>query len=808
MSTTPEAPQAAALEPHKKLSLLVLGDWVIDDTWVLGDQDSATSTVVGQKHYRSLHHAGVAAKRLCGAGRVAAILRIAKWEPPSATSATIHGLGVWADSDARNYLYRMFAPEEMLGGNCYRVVPDRPPTVPPDLYLHNLGDALTALVKPYKYYAGPASAATSPAAPFVSRSIVQAYQDKWFMGTTRVFRFYLREVGRLKLLSRVDWELPPQHEENGFCSWLPEWDTLKEDRNATAAVSTLTERMTDLDAVVIKDNGKGVVSTSLLRLLIQSCPHLKNIPWFIQTKRWQPPFLRYVQQEVEVRALVYQTVALHQYRRVSTWFTAKHQPSPEAIETLRTIAGQFSQHASRHLTVLLTGPLSAIALETRMGRKGNRLLFQPADNPNLVPDNVVGGATALFSTIVFGMMHGHDTVSARFLLDGALRVAQHWMAAEYERLSHPEMIHAPEELSLVLMKPDADERETERKIGLALLACDDGKARPDDLDPIGQVMDRAYDQETNDWEQALTKCGVVLGSQLQLSRSTIELPAFVCCAPTKRRNIATLKDALVKFDATGKRSVAGLLLARPGSGKTSLVHGLAAHLGVQVRSFNITNMMHTDDLLSCFDQIVTAQLENRKKTLLVFIDEINAEIAGHNVYEAFLTPLEDGYYVRRGQKRVIQPCVWLFVGTTSLRAIRKAVKGSDFVSRMSLPTMNIGEVPDDERPFLHLETVYIGASMARSEFPRLMMLSRDVLKVLASFAVDKTKSGVAARISHRDLRRFIARELRVDGLGRGSWKEENEKALLRRYPTVIDENLLALNEAHLKLGDPWIKVVV
>ena len=59
-------------------------------------------------------------------------------------------------------------------------------------------------------------------------------------------------------------------------------------------------------------------------------------------------------------------------------------------------------------------------------------------------------------------------------------------------------------------------------------------------------------------------------------------------------------------------------------------------------SFNITQLLDREDLLHCFDTIVTTQAQDPEALWLVFFDEINAYLEGQHVYDFFLAPLEDG----------------------------------------------------------------------------------------------------------------------------------------------------------------------
>ena len=106
-----------------------------------------------------------------------------------------------------------------------------------------------------------------------------------------------------------------------------------------------------------------------------------------------------------------------------------------------------------------------------------------------------------------------------------------------------------------------------------------------------------------------------------------------------------------------------MLVASPGSGKTFLVNRLAKSLGMRGLKFNITQMLSKSDILDCFDTIVTTQAQNRDEKIIVFFDEINAQLGGQYVYDTFLAPIEEGVYVRAGKTFPIDPCVWIFAGT-------------------------------------------------------------------------------------------------------------------------------------------------
>lgn len=82
--------------------------------------------------------------------------------------------------------------------------------------------------------------------------------------------------------------------------------------------------------------------------------------------------------------------------------------------------------------------------------------------------------------------------------------------------------------------------------------------------------------------------------------------------------------------------------------------------------------------------IAREQANKPERRVLVVVDEINALLDAAGVYGAFLAPLEQGIYVRRGRVFSLKPWVWIFAGTDSEASKQpKSEKVSDFEERLT-----------------------------------------------------------------------------------------------------------------------------
>ena len=228
--------------------------------------------------------------------------------------------------------------------------------------------------------------------------------------------------------------------------------------------------------------------------------------------------------------------------------------------------------------------------------------------------------------------------------------------------------------------------------------------------------------------------------RLDVWRASTDLPGYIACIEEKRRLIKKIGRTLRDYknnSGHNLRNLGILLRSDPGAGKTSMVRAYAKAFDFSFLSCDLTQFGSRDDLLDFLDSIATEQAKGRD--VLAFVDEINATLSDGPAYGAFLTPLEEGTYRRRGQIFTLRPCVWIFAGTKEEDAqpADPKTKLEDFRSRLTIQAELDYDSLEREgtksrgtetvKSEARLEQVYLAASMIRHFHPGVTQVSREVL---------------------------------------------------------------------------------
>jgi len=562
-------------------------------------------------------------RSLCGAGQVATILHQA-CDKSGSHFAEVFGLGLWRPEDTRA-LGNMLVPMNNVGKTPHAII-HKESRNGEEKRLFNLAD--------------------------------QRQAD--CIGTTRIIRIYMQTGDSVELVQRVDWQIPSDIN-NGLYN-LGNLDKLRE-----------SKKLLDISHIVIKDLSKGVVTKDLVTWLVRTFP---VADWFISSKAWLPEWLielinlnqvsPFKRDRVKL-LLIPQLAIIDGIRgkRIppSPWITANGQASEESLKIMDMVVNKYG--LNKALIVALPADKSLLARDAGSASNEHLGFVQP-DRGSFKGQDFVPMASVFLPTLVAHMIHHSDNKKVRdngTQLRLALEFTERWMKDEFLRLS--------------------------RKSWTPTLAGNGWK--PTD----GQILTLNRDTTTGfptlqsfpwmptkaHWKDAFSGLGVLNVSvgekkspQFHLWRAMTDVSGYVACLPTKRAVLQVLLQEGRAFIHDRSRPRSFMIIDKPGSGKSFLVNRLAHCLGMRFLSFNITQLHNRNDLIECFDTIVTTQAQDPRQGVLVFIDEINAKLGGQHVYDAFLAPLEDGVYVRAGKTFHIETCMWYLRALYDPHQIRRILR--------------------------------------------------------------------------------------------------------------------------------------
>lgn len=608
----------------KDQTILIVGDWVVDEYWFLVRHHSDISSHTGFFHYRLSTKRNDTVSDLCSAGHVARVLYQLRREGEN--HHKLFGLGAWHQADTELIRHLVHAKS---GNGCtaasatYRLTPSYCNDVSKDVELVTLR---------------PESS------------------------TNRAIRQYHHEDGDLKQINRVDWEL-----EKSVQGPTTEWTSLG------------LPKSDEVKAIVVHDLSKGVVTESLITKLRKQYP---RAAWYVRSKDTNPDWLKHIERVLELLIIGPEVAAL--LNPWDTWL-AHDKITIQALEIIKTLPGKN--------VVLLSDRREVIG---RLNGAKHCLTARSTVKPS--PITQLGWPSAFFAALVHSM-HGK---SLDVTQEDIMTAMKH--ADKYAGVPVNEGVKSDD---VVVLRPN--------------------------LEP--------WRREATEWHQAMQDCGIIKKKngelQFDVWRGSTYLPKYVACITQKREIITRIGKSLRAFNQgeSQMRSLSIMLQADPGAGKTFLAQRLAKAFGYSFLRYDVTQMISRDGLLDLFDTLATMQA-NQKDNILVFVDEINALVDRGHLYGAFLAPLEDGVYVRRGKFFSLKPCVWVFAGTRlDEDDLEAGEKLSDFKSRVTI----IEEIDykslsakatDSERlsDEARLEQVYLGASMIGRHFSDVRQVSKEILE--------------------------------------------------------------------------------
>src|ERR1044071_908267 len=648
-------------------SVLVVGDWVVDEHWVVGKHRSATSNRTGRDHSRALHTEMCSVRSLCGAGQVATILQQARSNHVSCFD--ISGVGIWhpGDTDA---LVAMVDPQFNVGKTPHRLTSDLYPQdahAPQNVRMYNL-------------------------AGIPDETVAN-------VGTIRALRIYENTPAGSKLRQRFDWEWP-----------LGATDHKNIRDQTTTTLNQLFEHKSEIRHILVKDLRKGTVDLPLIRMLSEQ---FKDARWYISSKEWQPDWMAALKRARVELIVVPQTAARRAVARdaiATSWLTSGGVPSREALTALKKLGDEYK--TSR--IVVLPSDATILAFDRDASGEAHGFIHSPVALRETMPFTPM--ASVFFPALVayLAVQPAQKARSFSAVVHDAVSFTQKWQVDEGQRLTRDNWTPGPAQILVLDDSPDVDPRLPSFRWSDA---SDQWDAAFSNLG-IVSVPDPARPGEMKEEFQlwrGMTELDqyVACNPKKRLALS----------------HVMRQGEELFRTPAEERRHRSVLFVDSPGSGKSFMVERLRKTLRMESKHYNITRLQNRNDLFACFQEIAAVR-SDIGEPLLVFVDELNAKVNNQHIYDGFLEPLEDGKYVRSGSVGRIEPCLWILAGTEDPSRAGDSSKGLDLEQRLSHPVFHFREPGDDteESEIAKVERVYVGVSCLLQRFPEVKRVSKRVLQ--------------------------------------------------------------------------------
>jgi len=619
-------------------TIVVIGDWFIDENWLMTRQSLYHSSTVGDVHFQARHKK--VDKRmisLCGAAALLEVL--STYLPTQDTSFGFVGLGAWNQDDNeviqcticnKHTQEKRLTPYTLL--SLRRIAPKRPRVCPYDgekcTYQHNL------------------------------KNLAPGGDDARKFSTNRIIRCYEGYGGGTPhLLYRFDWQLP-------FSEDDLQYGCLRELRNCQVV------------AVIIEDHGKGVINTKCISELVSVVP--KEAKWFVRTKIDNPPWMSYLKKDRRTLDLVVSDFKLARHKKGERrWWHDGPELSRAALELLGEMTGDITiQDGIEVPATGLRARSAAVLLDdnTAFAKEAGDTFFipQPPGPRQLIN---IGRTTMFYAALIAQRLVRPNNASSDDFGDecaNALQCAWEWSQSA-SRCWDKELVHFYGDY------------------GNALSPLDLQRASFSSPPAI------RYEELWKRWTDSSKELGIVKATRdettsdcIQLWRGKGTLHDYICVGGPKRNAINRLASLLGTFarDKSPVHPFSCLLISAPGWGKSFLARCLAKHFDLDYLEFSIAQMSTTRDLIDCLAQIFSRQTTTSKRTL-IFMDELNAEIEGHKAMGLLLSPLWEGTFLIGGRTYRLAPAAWVFASTARFDELVEEDKGSDFVSRLVGPVLEL-----------------------------------------------------------------------------------------------------------------------
>jgi hypothetical protein len=629
------------MESSQNKTIVIIGDWFIDENWLVSRQKLYHSSQTGDVHYQ-LRHVKVDKRNisLCGA---AELLEVLSSHFAKDKSYKFIGYGIWnpADNDViQCTLCPDYTKEKLL--TPFTLMSLRP--------IEKTNQRMCPYSKSSCHY-------NPDLRNLVSQEAIQ-------VSTNRIIRCYEGfGGGKPHLLYRFDWTIPLPTEKE-----LLNYDRLTELKNMRDSVF----------AVVIEDHGNDVINETSIECLLENVN--KDTMWFVRTKMEDPPWIGVLKKYGIKLNLIVSDFKLANYKKQERRWWQDKELSRAALELLGEMTNDIIFDGIKPVEPdSLEAESAAILLDdnTVFAKEGD-LCFsinQPQKEKQLIN---VGRTTMFYAGLVAQKLSRDASGGSSPDCFGnecskALLCAYNWTKSSSDSWNKADLYFYGD-----------------YEKALEALTC--GK------NSIVNVQVNSYKKLWKMWVDASQKLGTIIDNTSQLGKREIfqvwrgesTLPNYICVGGPKRDAINRLVSSIAAFkrEKEPKHPFSCLLISAPGWGKSFLARCLANYFDMEFLEFSIAQMSTSRDLVDCLATIASVQNRTQNRTL-VFIDEVNAEIEGHSAMGLLLGPLWDGMFITNGKSYRLSPGTWVFASTDRITKLVLCGKGSDFISRLNGPIIEL-----------------------------------------------------------------------------------------------------------------------
>jgi hypothetical protein len=716
-------------KPRTAIPVLVVGDWVIDENWIVAGYDSDSSSHVGISHLRStIQEQSAQIFSLCAAGNVARALHGLNTQQGTASEFALYGLGLWDRRDTK-LIASLFSSNFINGQTplnlCGPYLPTKRENGTCVTLCGQIGVGKCQYEGPTPEDANKSEDSqvnpSKQCSDFDCNRLYSLADESNPWGTARTIRMFDIAAGKdPSIIYRVDWQFNKPHR---------------------LTYSQILKRLKQLKItakhIVVADHQHGCITAELIRALGEA---YKDASWYVRSKELEPPWLAEVPDGKFVLRFI-GADCIPDRTETKRWFYG--------VEVNRAALDELKKHNGRtKYVVALHNDNSMLAIDKDGSQSVNTVAALLADkNDDSGRKLNLGRSSIVFASCVASLIRGETSLQS-ILGDASVR-GQKWSKHYTDALKG--------------YKPEVPAQHLHGDYSKALVDSSDSPTPPSP-----RVAEFAPVDITGPWDDAFKLQGDI-DNEFHIWRGYSCIDGYIAVRARVRGQLDNLYHVVHRFVHKQRitASLNCLVLGKPGFGKSFLARQLAETLGLRPLFFNLSQLTSLEQVIDCFDTIASVQNQNKKRPILVFIDEIDAEIQNQELYSLFLSPILDGNYRRGSHVFRLAPCVWIFAGVHvpapkeqgivkssaqgkdgakhgMKRPLRDgdtpvgAKKGSDFLSRINGPriALSIDKPNKAEEEQLRTERVYWGVKLLRETFPDVDKVSKEVLEFFYYLKLD------------------------------------------------------------------------